>query len=59
MYRAIQDIPKNKKPLLISYSEKGLTTNEEKQQKFQRSIMQKYLHRKLEKNARINANTNI
>ena len=30
MYRAIQDIYKNKKPLLTLCSEKGLTTNEEK-----------------------------
>ena len=30
MYRAIQDIYKNKKPLLISCSKKGLTTNDEK-----------------------------
>ena len=30
MYRAIQDICKNMKPLLILCSEKGLTTNEEK-----------------------------
>ena len=30
MYRAIQDIYNNKKPLLILCSEKGLTTNEEK-----------------------------
>ena len=33
MYRAVQDIYKNKKPLLTLFSEKGLTTNEEKQQK--------------------------
>ena len=30
MYGAIQDIYKNKKPLLTLRSEKGLTTNEEK-----------------------------
>ena len=30
MYRAIQDIDKNKKPLLTLCSKKGLTTNEEK-----------------------------
>ena len=33
MHRAIQDIYKNKKPLLTLCYEKGLTTNEEKQQK--------------------------
>ena len=33
MYRAIQDIYKNKKPLLTLCSEKGLTTNEEKKTK--------------------------
>ena len=30
MYRAIQDIYRNKKPLLTLHNEKGLTTNEEK-----------------------------